>query len=61
MNSRQISTLIPPHIMRKEITKNIADVDLKLNCMPQLNLKTFPISIKEGPQDRLLPYLITIF
>lgn len=61
INSKHIHELIPPHIMRKEITKDIAENQLRLNCIPELNLKTFPISIKEGPQDRLLPYLVSIF
>jgi hypothetical protein len=60
MAGRELGDVLPEHVMRKQITADLAE-RLKLNDIPALNLNTFPISIKDHPQEKLLGFLVSLF
>lgn len=60
MSMKSLNELIPAHIMRKEITSSIAE-SMKIDRLPQLDLKAFPIALSNGPQENFLRYLVGFF
>jgi hypothetical protein len=53
MTAKTIAELIPAFVMRKEFTEEMIR-NLRLGELPELDLRSFPIVLKQGSQERLI-------